>query len=66
MQVHEKELVLLNTTDGKRERDARLAIVTLHGLNTTVAVVMLSSVELHGNGVSARVYYLPMESGVWM
>ena len=29
MQVHEREPVLSDTTDGKRERDASLAIVTL-------------------------------------
>ena len=29
MQIHKRELVLPNTIDGKRERDARLAIVTV-------------------------------------
>ena len=28
MRVHKREPVLSDTTDGKRERDARLAIVT--------------------------------------
>ena len=39
MQVHKRELVLSDTTDGKRERDARLAIVT-------IVVLLLYSVLL--------------------
>ena len=35
-----------------------------HGLNTMVAIVTSSPVELYENGVLTRVYYLLMESGV--
>ena len=44
--------------------ELRNTALSLHGLNTVVAIVMSSLAELHGNGVSARVCYLPMKSGV--
>ena len=41
-------------------------ILSSCNLNTMVAIVTSSPVELLGNGVPIRVYYLLMESGVPM
>ena len=44
--------------------ELRNTALSLHGLNTAVAIVTSSPVELHENGVLTRVCYLLMESGV--
>ena len=44
MQVHKRKPVLLDTTDGERKRDARLAIVT-----QLVVTCISKSVDNYGN-----------------
>ena len=45
--------------------ELRNTTLSPHDLNTVVAIVMSSLVELLRNGVPARVRYLLTKSGVW-